>query len=97
MQDRVPLKVRNDRTAQLRSLSEKKKRAFYESQLGRTRPVLFESEIRNGNMQGYTDNYVRVVSAYDPLCVDSLVPFQLKEIDADFLMRGEFETVEISR
>jgi len=97
MQDRVAQKVRNDRTTQLRSLSEKKKRSFYESQLGSIRPVLFESEVRNGNMQGYTDNYIRVVSDYDPLCVDTLVPFHLREIDADFLMRGEFETVEISR
>ena len=97
MQDTVPLKLRNDRTTQLRSLSEKKKRAFYESQLGKTRPVLFESEVRDGNMQGYTDNYVRVVSEYDPLLIDTLVPFQLQQIDADFLMRGTFETAEISR
>ncbi len=97
MQDAVPLKTRNDRTTQLRSLSEKKKRAFYESQLGQTRMVLFESEVRNGNMQGYTDNYVRVVSPYDPLMIDTLVPFKLQQIDTDFLMQGEFETAEISR
>ena len=97
MQDTVPLKLRNDRTTQLRSLSEKKKRAFYESQIGKTRPVLFESEVRDGNMQGYTDNYVRVVSEYDPLLIDTLVPFQLQQIDANFLMRGTFETAEISR
>lgn len=97
MQDTVPLKLRNDRTTQLRSLSEKKKRAFYESQIGKTRLVLFESEVRDGNMQGYTDNYVRVVSEYDPLLIDTLVPFQLQQIDANFLMRGTFETAEISR
>jgi threonylcarbamoyladenosine tRNA methylthiotransferase MtaB len=97
MQDTVPLKLRNDRTTQLRSLSEKKKRAFYESQMGKTRLVLFESEVRDGNMQGYTDNYVRVVSEYDPLLIDTLVPFHLQQIDADFLMRGIFETAEISR
>lgn len=97
MQDAVPLKTRNDRTTQLRSLSEKKKRAFYESQLGQIRMVLFESEVRNGNMHGYTDNYVRVVSPYDPLMIDTLVPFRLQQIDTDFLMQGEFETAEISR
>lgn len=97
MQDTVPLKLRNDRTTQLRSLSEKKKRAFYESQIGKTRPVLFESEVRDGNMQGYTDNYVRVVSEYDPLLIDTLVPFQLQQIGADFLIHGTFETAEISR
>lgn len=97
MQDRVPQKVRNDRTTQLRSLSDKKKRAFYESQVGKSRPVLFESEVRNAQMQGYTDNYIRVISDYDPMQVDSIVPFYLQEINADFLMQGEFDTAEISR
>jgi threonylcarbamoyladenosine tRNA methylthiotransferase MtaB len=97
MQDRVPLKVRNDRTTQLRSLSEKKKRAFYESQIGATRLVLFESELREGKMQGYTDNYIRVSADYDPLLVNSLVPFTLQHINSDFLMCGEFDSVQISR
>lgn len=97
MQGVVPVKTRGERTTQLRSLSEKKKRAFYESQLGNSRPVLFESEVRNGMMQGYTDNYVRVAAEYDPLAVETLVPFKLESINEDFLMEGEFERVEISR
>ena len=97
MQGVVPVKTRGERTTQLRSLSEKKKRAFYESQLGNSRPVLFESEVRNGMMQGYTDNYVRVAAEYDPLAVETLVPFKLERINEDFLMEGEFERVEISR
>lgn len=97
MQAVVPVKTRGERTTQLRSLSEKKKRAFYESQLGNSRPVLFESEVRNGMMQGYTDNYVRVAAEYDPLAVETLVPFKLESINEDFLMEGEFERVEISR
>ena len=97
MQDVVPVKTRGERTTQLRSLSEKKKRSFYESQLGSIRPVLFESEVRNGQMQGYTDNYIRVTYDYDPLMIDSVVPFKLERINEDFLMEGEFERVEISR
>lgn len=97
MQAVVPVKTRGERTTQLRSLSEKKKRAFYESQLGNSRPVLFESEVRNGMMQGYTDNYVRVAAEYDPLAIETLVPFKLESINEDFLMEGEFERVEISR
>lgn len=97
MQGVVPVKTRGERTTQLRSLSEKKKRAFYESQLGNSRPVLFESEVRNGMMQGYTDNYVRVAAEYDPLAIETLVPFKLESINEDFLMEGEFERVEISR
>ena len=96
MKEVVPVKVRGQRTTMLRGLSEKKKRAFYESQLGKTRPVLFEHDVKNGKMEGYTDNYIRVVTDYDPLLVDSIVPFHLQQIDPDFLMHGTFESLHIT-
>lgn len=96
MKEVVPVKVRGQRTTMLRGLSEKKKRAFYESQLGKTRPVLFEHDVKNGKMEGYTDNYIRVVTDYDPLLVDSIVPFHLQQIDSDFLMHGTFESLHIT-
>ena len=71
--------------------------AVRQSQIGKTRPVLFETEVRDGKMQGYTDNYVRVVSDYDPLAIDTLVAFNMQQINADFFMQGTFETLEISR
>ena len=84
----VPGNVRADRSKILHSLSEKKRRAFYESQLGRTATVLFEegdtdSIPTSGLMQGFTENYVRVAAKYDPLRINELVPVQLTGINAD--------------
>ena len=56
----VPIEVRRERSKMLRSLSIKKKRAFYEKFVGETRKVLFESEDDEGNMIGFTDNYIKV-------------------------------------
>lgn len=96
MKEKIPLGIRGERTTQLRSLSDKKKRAFYESQLNSVREVLFEEELRDGKMMGYTDNYVRVVADYDPLWVNSRTPFRMEHIDKDFLMHGVFETLGIT-
>ena len=87
----VPGNVRADRSKMLHSLSDKKRRAFYESQLGRTATVLFEegdtdADRLTGLMQGFTENYVRVVAQYDPLRVNELVPVQLVAINADGLV-----------
>ena len=57
--DIVPIKTRSKRSKMLRILSEKKRRHFYNEQLGRKRPVLFES-IKEGYVIGHTDNYVKV-------------------------------------
>lgn len=70
MQGAVPMKTRNERTTMLRTLSEKKKRFFYESQLGSVRTVLFEQDIENGMMHGFTENYVRIEAKYDPLLIN---------------------------
>jgi threonylcarbamoyladenosine tRNA methylthiotransferase MtaB len=56
----VPMSERQERTAQLRMLSEKKKHAFYKEYAGESRKVLWESANENGRMLGYTDNYIRV-------------------------------------
>jgi threonylcarbamoyladenosine tRNA methylthiotransferase MtaB len=95
MKEIVPLGVRGERTTQLRSLSEKKKRAFYESQIGKTRPVLFEADEKGGMMSGFTDNYVKVVTDYDPLLIEAMLPVQLLKISAECTVEGLFDTVEI--
>jgi threonylcarbamoyladenosine tRNA methylthiotransferase MtaB len=95
MKEIVPLGVRSERTTQLRSLSEKKKRAFYESQIGKTRPVLFEADEKGGMMSGFTDNYVKVVTDYDPLLIEAMLPVQLLKINAECTVEGLFDTVEI--
>jgi threonylcarbamoyladenosine tRNA methylthiotransferase MtaB len=95
MKDVVPVKVRGERTTMLRGLSEKKKRYFYEQQLNSTREVLFEAEEKGGKMSGFTDNYVKVTTDYDPLLVNTLVPVTLKLINDEFLVEGIFDYAEI--
>lgn len=62
----VPIPERKRRNKMLRGVSAKKRRAFYASQEGRTRRVLFEDENKNGYILGYTDNYVRVKTFWNP-------------------------------
>lgn len=76
----VPASQRAERSKMLHILSEKKKRAFYESQLGRVSRVLFEEEIEDGYMQGWTENYVRVMAKYDPLLINEIKTVQLSSI-----------------
>ena len=61
----VPKKVRNKRSKMLRGLSVKKRRAFYEGQLGSTRTVLYEAENKEGYIHGFTENYVKVKTPWN--------------------------------
>jgi threonylcarbamoyladenosine tRNA methylthiotransferase MtaB len=72
MNDAVPMKIRNKRSKMLRILSEKKKRAFYEENIGKTYTVLFEGDVEDGKMFGFTENYIRVSAKYDPLLINEL-------------------------
>ncbi len=77
----VPIKKRNERSKMLRILSEKKRRKFYEENLGRTYTVLFEEDIEDGQMHGFTENYIRVAAKYDPLLINELKQVTLSEIN----------------
>lgn len=82
---------KDERTTQLRSLSEKKKRFFYEQNLGTTHQVLFEADVENGEMNGFTENYIKVTAKYDPLLVN-----ELKEVKLICLNdKGEVEIQEV--
>ncbi|SDX10123.1 tRNA (N(6)-L-threonylcarbamoyladenosine(37)-C(2))-methylthiotransferase MtaB [Aequorivita viscosa] len=83
----VPLKVRNKRSKMLRGLSVKKRRAFYESQIGTVRTVLFEGENKQGYIHGFTENYVKVKTPWNPALVNTLQEVILTEIDTDGLVR----------
>jgi threonylcarbamoyladenosine tRNA methylthiotransferase MtaB len=74
----------------LRSLSVKKRRTFYESQIGTTRTVLFESENKEGYIHGFTENYVKVKAPWNPELVNTLHEVELTKIDDDGLVRFEF-------
>lgn len=86
----VPHKVRKKRNKMLRGLSAKKRRAFYESQLGNTLTVLFEYKKKNGYIEGYTENYVRVKMPWDERYVNTLHKINLTEIDEDGLVLFDF-------
>ncbi|MBF4985363.1 tRNA (N(6)-L-threonylcarbamoyladenosine(37)-C(2))-methylthiotransferase MtaB [Nonlabens mediterrranea] len=87
MEGVVPKKVRAKRSKMLRGLSVKKRRAFYESQLGKTKTVLWEAENREGFIQGFTENYVKVKTYWNPELVNELQTVTLKSIDEDGLVR----------
>lgn len=87
----VPMKVRHKRSKMLRGLSVKKRRAFYESQLGSKRTVLFEGENKEGYIHGFTENYIKVKTPWDPELVNTLHEVELTKIDEDGLVRFEFE------
>lgn len=76
----VPMKSRHDRSRMLHILSEKKKRSFYESNKGTDRTVLFENDIEDGHMHGFTENYIRVTSPYDPLLMGEPVEVLIVDI-----------------
>ncbi|WP_027878640.1 tRNA (N(6)-L-threonylcarbamoyladenosine(37)-C(2))-methylthiotransferase MtaB [Mesoflavibacter zeaxanthinifaciens] len=91
----VPKKVRSKRSKMLRGLSVKKRRAFYESQIGTKRTVLFESENKEGYIHGFTENYVKVKAPWNPELVNTLHQVQLTKIDTDGLVRFDFVNVEV--
>ncbi len=86
----VPANVRSKRSKMLRGLSVKKRRAFYESQIGATRTVLFEAENKEGYIHGFTENYVKVKTPWNPELVNTLHEIKLTKIDEDGVVRMEF-------
>lgn len=91
----VPKKVRSKRSKMLRGLSVKKRRAFYESQIGTNRTVLFESENKEGYIHGFTENYVKVKAPWNPELVNTLHQIKLTKIETDGLVRFEFVKTEV--
>ncbi|WP_215222934.1 tRNA (N(6)-L-threonylcarbamoyladenosine(37)-C(2))-methylthiotransferase MtaB [Echinicola shivajiensis] len=90
MEEVVPMKKRHERSKMLRILSEKKKRKFYEENLGQTFDVLFEEDIEDGKMHGFTENYIRVSAKYDPLLINEIKKVTLDEINE----KGTVEVLE---
>lgn len=90
MEGVVSKNVRAKRSKMLRGLSAKLRRSFYEKQLGSKRTVLFESENKEGYIHGFTENYVKVKSPWNPELVNTLQDVELTKIDEDGLVRFEF-------
>jgi len=86
----VPLNIRKKRSKMLRGLSAKMRSVFYEKQLNMERTVLFEDENKEGYINGFTENYVKVKSPWNPELVNTLRKVKLTEIDEDGLVRFDF-------
>jgi threonylcarbamoyladenosine tRNA methylthiotransferase MtaB len=93
MENVVPMNVRSKRSKMLRGLSVKKRRAFYESQIGTNHTVLFESENKEGYIHGFTEKYVKVKTPWNPELVNTLHEINLTRIDEDGSVRMEFTEI----
>ena len=77
----VSASKRAERSRMLHILSDKKRRKFYEDNIGKEFSVLFENDVENGMMHGFTENYIRVVAKYDPVLINELKKIKLSEIN----------------
>jgi threonylcarbamoyladenosine tRNA methylthiotransferase MtaB len=95
MAGKVSHSERHERSKMLHILSDKKRRAFYETQIGKEWNVLFEKEVENGIMYGFTSNYVKVTVKYDPLRVNEIVPVRITGLTKDGLATVEELSTEV--
>jgi threonylcarbamoyladenosine tRNA methylthiotransferase MtaB len=91
----VSVKERNERSKMLHILSDKKRRHFYEENLGSTFKVLFEEGDNKELMTGFTSNYVKIVAKYDPLLVNDTMDVKLLHINADMQVEVAQAEVEV--
>lgn len=73
----VPVHIRNERNKQLRNLSYQKMQYFTAQHIGETRKVLFEGNTKNGMMEGYTDNYIKITAPHKQEWVNNIVPWTI--------------------
>jgi threonylcarbamoyladenosine tRNA methylthiotransferase MtaB len=92
MSGSVPGSQRADRSKMLHILSDKKRRKFYEENIGAISSVLFENDVEEGMMHGFTNNYIRVTAKYDPVLVNDLKTVKLMTINE----KGTVEVEEAS-
>lgn len=76
--EKIPIPIRHEHTARLLELSEKKHKEFIASQLGKTRPVLWEHTEHDGMMQGWTDNYLRLSRPYDQALINTITEEEIR-------------------
>jgi len=79
----VPRSQMKERSDLLHHLSDVKKQLFYQSNKGRKSAVLFESDNKNGMMHGFTENYIKVKTTFDPSLVNEIRSVRLEKLDDD--------------
>lgn len=84
----VDMGIRHERSKILRQLSSRKRRAFYQENVGTQRKVLFEEAENEGWMNGFTDNYIKVRIPFDSELVNEIVPIYLKHVTRNGQMDG---------
>jgi threonylcarbamoyladenosine tRNA methylthiotransferase MtaB len=88
MKPKVDGMQKAERSKMLHILSDKKRRAFYESQSGLKGKVLFEESATPGTMEGFSENYVRVVVPFDPLQINTVQQVRYKSLNENGEMSG---------
>ena len=96
LKDKVHQFKRNERTEMLRILSEKKRRAFYASFAGKSFNVLFENEEKDAKMYGFTENYIKVETDYDPLLINEITQVTLGDFSSDGWAKADINYATIS-
>ncbi|MDX1685754.1 MAG: tRNA (N(6)-L-threonylcarbamoyladenosine(37)-C(2))-methylthiotransferase MtaB [Saprospiraceae bacterium] len=91
----VDMGERRRRNKMLRILSEKKKRAFYEQHLQTSRPVLFEQSAKEGFLNGWTDNYIRVEVEGDEDLINTMGLMEIEELNDEGNAFGSVESLEL--
>jgi threonylcarbamoyladenosine tRNA methylthiotransferase MtaB len=81
----VPQEKRNRRTAELRMLSEKKKRAFYEQFNNTAQHVLWEASEDEGLMFGFTENYLKVAQPWSASSVNTIETVHMKKLSGELV------------
>jgi threonylcarbamoyladenosine tRNA methylthiotransferase MtaB len=88
LEGKIPITEKRRRNNLLRKLSDHKKKAFYQSIFGTNQRVLFESENHDGQIKGFTSNYVRVATEFNPQYVNKFSDVSIREI-GDGIVFGE--------
>ncbi|MBS1690558.1 MAG: tRNA (N(6)-L-threonylcarbamoyladenosine(37)-C(2))-methylthiotransferase MtaB, partial [Bacteroidetes bacterium] len=73
----VPIHTRHERNKALRNLSYQKMQYFTEQHRGQQRKILFEGADKNGMMEGYSDNYIKVQTPFRAEYVNQLVDWTI--------------------
>ncbi len=80
--DKVPMDERHKRSEMLRNLGLKKKVAFYRQMVGKILDVLWEGEVKDGMMFGFTNNYVKVKARYEPSLVNEITSVKIVGVES---------------
>tara|TARA_Y100001978_G_scaffold29475_1_gene25228 strand:- start:513 stop:1808 length:1296 start_codon:yes stop_codon:yes gene_type:complete len=96
MNNKVPIEIKKYRSKVLRNLSEKKKRFFYQKNIGKIKKVLFENDVVDGHIFGYTENYIKVKYQYDSELINKVKKIKLIKIDNEnsSIARGKITNIK---